>query len=112
MELTRRGAMISRRGQSTVELAVLFAVITGAVLAMQIYVKRGAMGRMREATDQTGEQFSPLNTVSEYTTSRNSVRSEKTDGTGLATTTLEQESQERSGSEQVKSKLDEETLFE
>ena len=103
--------MWNRRGQSTVELAVLFAVITGAVLAMQIYVKRGAMGRMREATDQTGEQFSPKSTTSEYTVTRDTVRSEKTEPTGLTTTTLDKESQERSGSEQVKSRVDDEKLF-
>ena len=66
--------MWNRRAQSTVEYAVLAAVVVGALLAMQIYIKRGAMGKMKSATDSIGEQFTPLHTVSKMTTSLRSNR--------------------------------------
>lgn len=50
------------KGQSTVEYAVLIMIIIGALIAIQQYVKRGIQGRMRSATDDIGEQFSPGNT--------------------------------------------------
>ena len=47
----------NRKAQSTVEYAVLIAVVAGALLAMQIYMKRGAMGKLRSSTDQIGDQL-------------------------------------------------------
>ncbi|MBI3319017.1 MAG: hypothetical protein HYZ89_00290 [Candidatus Omnitrophica bacterium] len=47
------------KGQATLEYAVVIAVAVAALLAMQIYMKRGVQGKLREATDQVGEQFSP-----------------------------------------------------
>ena len=55
---------LSKRGQSTLEYAVLIVVIIAALIAMQVYLKRGIQGRMRESSDQIGEQFSPGYTVS------------------------------------------------
>ena len=55
-------------GQSTVEYAVLIAVLAGALIAMQIYIKRGLAGRMRDAADSVGEQFAPRQTTSDFTT--------------------------------------------
>ena len=45
------------RGQSTLEYGVLIAVIVAALLAINIYLKRGVQGKLRESTDQIGEQF-------------------------------------------------------
>ena len=50
---------MNTRGQSTVEYAVCIAVVVAALLAMQIYMKRGVQGKLRSATDDVGEQFSP-----------------------------------------------------
>ena len=44
-------------GQSTLEYAVIIAVVVGALLAIQIYLKRGVQGKLRESTDQIGQQF-------------------------------------------------------
>jgi len=44
-----------QRGQSTLEYAVLASVVVAALLFMQIYVKRGAMGKLRSATDRIME---------------------------------------------------------
>ena len=102
----------NRTGQSTVEYAVLAAVVVGALLAMQIYLKRGTMGKLREATDQIGDQFTPLSTVSDFTTTRDVTRVDVTNPSGLVTSTIQgQEQQRRTGSETVEAKLDEEKLF-
>lgn len=45
------------RAQSTLEYTVIIAVVVGALLAMQIYMKRGVQGKLRESTDDIGEQF-------------------------------------------------------
>ena len=49
--------MLRHKGQSTLEYAVIIAVVVGALLVMQIYMKRGMQGRMREAADDLGSQF-------------------------------------------------------
>ncbi len=58
----------SKKGQSTLEYAVLIVVIIAALIAMQVYLKRGIQGRMRESSDQIGEQFSPGYTISNRVT--------------------------------------------
>lgn len=57
-----------RRGQSTLEYAVVIAVVVGALVAMQYYIKRGVQGKLRESSDQIGEQYSAGNVTSKYTT--------------------------------------------
>lgn len=39
-------------GQSTTEYAVLLAVVVAALVAMQVYIKRGIQGRIRDLSDQ------------------------------------------------------------
>ena len=50
------------KAQSTLEYAVLIMVIIGALLAIQTYIKRGVQGRLKSATDDIGDQYSPDNT--------------------------------------------------
>jgi len=57
-----------KRGQSTLEYAVIIAVVVGALLAIQVYVKRGVQGRLKQAADDIGEQFSPGASTYNYTT--------------------------------------------
>ena len=47
-----------RQGQSTLEYAVLVIIIIGALLSIQAYIKRGVQGRLKQATDDVGDQFS------------------------------------------------------
>lgn len=42
------------KAQSTAEYAILIALVIGAATAMQIYVKRGMQGRVKEVVDHTG----------------------------------------------------------
>ena len=51
-----------KKGQSTLEYAVLIIIIIGALLSIQVYIKRGVQGRLKSATDDIGDQFSPGNT--------------------------------------------------
>jgi len=51
-----------KRGQSTLEYAVLIIIIIGALLSIQVYIKRGVQGRLKQASDDIGDQFSPGNT--------------------------------------------------
>jgi Flp pilus assembly pilin Flp len=56
-------------GQTTLEYAVIIAVVVAALVAMQIYMKRGVEGKLRDSTDKIGEQFEASNTgVSRNTT--------------------------------------------
>lgn len=99
-------------GQSTVEYAVLAAVVVGALLAMQIYIKRGSMGKLRAAADQMGEQFTPLNTTSTFVTSSTVTKVDTVSPTGVSTSTLSApDTQTRTGSETVGQPLSGEQLF-
>ena len=49
------------KGQSTLEYAVLIIIIIGALLSIQVYVKRAVQGRMRSSADDIGEQYSDGN---------------------------------------------------
>jgi len=46
------------KAQSTLEYAVLIAVVVGALVAIQVYFKRGVQGKLRDSADQIGEQYS------------------------------------------------------
>lgn len=59
-----------KKCQSTLEYAVILAVVVAALVAMQMYMKRAAQGKIRQSADQIGRQFSADGTS--YT--RNSVR--------------------------------------
>lgn len=51
-----------KKGQSTLEYAILIIIVLAALLSIQIYVKRGLQGRFKSAADDIGAQFSPGNT--------------------------------------------------
>ncbi len=49
------------KGQSTLEYAVLIIIVIGALLSIQMYIKRGIQGRLRSAADDIGDQYDPGN---------------------------------------------------
>ena len=51
----------NKRGQSTVEYAVLIVVVIAALLTIQNYVKRGVQGRLKSSADDIGDQYSEGN---------------------------------------------------
>lgn len=59
---------LEKKAQSTLEYAIIIAVVVGAAIAMQVYVKRGLQGRVRDAVNWrepssvnilTGNQYEP-----------------------------------------------------
>jgi Flp pilus assembly pilin Flp len=65
-----------RKGQSTLEYAIIIAVVVAALVGMQVYMKRGLQGKIKEATDQIGEQFSPDHTYINSTIISNTYTTE------------------------------------
>ncbi len=46
-----------RKAQSTLEYAILIVIVIGALITIQTYIKRGIQGRLRQATDDIGDQW-------------------------------------------------------
>lgn len=95
------------RGQSTLEYVILAGFVVAALIAMGVYMKRGFQGRLRESTDQIGQQYSAQHTTSTYTTKTDVVQTEKLES-GVTTTAISKNTQTRTGSEKV-TKLSDET---
>ena len=76
-----------KRGQSTLEYAILIIIIIGALLSIQVYIKRGIQGRLKGAADDIGDQFSPGNTNAKTITKTISNTKETNIG-GVARTEL------------------------
>jgi len=53
---------ITNIAQTSLEYAVVIAVIVAALLAMQAYIKRGFMGRLKGVADELGQQYDYNNT--------------------------------------------------
>jgi len=51
--------MFNKKGQSTLEYALITAVIIAGLLLMQHYMKHGYAGRLKSASDDIGEQYDP-----------------------------------------------------
>ena len=57
-----------KKGQSTLEYTIIIIIVVAALLATGIYLKRAVAGRIRETSDQIGEQYEPGNTTGHITT--------------------------------------------
>jgi hypothetical protein len=53
-----------KRGQSTLEMAFMIAILAGALVTMSIYLKRAMMGHLRSGAQQIGEAYEPRKTES------------------------------------------------
>lgn len=56
----------SNKGQNTAEYAIVIALIIGAAIAMQTYVKRGLQGRTKDATDYMANQTNTIGATQQY----------------------------------------------
>lgn len=102
-------SFLNKRAQSTLEYALMIAVVVGALVAMQFYVKRGLQGRLRQSSDEIGEQFSPTRTTSLTTTITNIGSTENvTGGAQPLTSTSSNQRQGRNVSENVQNLAGEE----
>jgi len=52
-----RTMLKQRRGQVTVETAVLFGFVVAGLVAMAVYLQRGVQGGMKSNSDSLGGQF-------------------------------------------------------
>lgn len=43
----------NKKAQTTAEYAILIAIVVGALVAMQVYIRRGLQGRVRNVVDDT-----------------------------------------------------------
>lgn len=92
---------MGKRGQSTLEYVILIGFVVAALIAMGIYMKRGIQGKLRESTDQVGEQYDAGNTTSNYTTVSNLVQTEIQTSGGASTIDYKTNKQYKSGGETV-----------
>ena len=49
---------MNRKGQSTIEVVVLFVIIASAVFLMRVYIQRGLQGKIKENADKIGTPWS------------------------------------------------------
>jgi len=90
------------KGQSILEYAILVVVVVGALLAMQWYMKGVYQGRLRSASDDLGEQYSPTQAQSTSTTTSTSNTNEvTTGGANPITTSTFTQNQNRQDSENL-----------
>lgn len=72
-----------KKGQSTLEFAILIAAVVAGLIALQIYMKRGVSGKLKGGVDEIGEQYDPTQYTSSFTlnsggTTRETVASKVT----------------------------------
>jgi len=46
--------LLGKRAQTTAEYAILFGLVVGALLAMQLYIRRGIQARIKDVVDHKG----------------------------------------------------------
>lgn len=49
----------NKKGQSSVEYAMLIVIAIGALLTISVYFKRGVQGRWKTVVDDMGDQYDP-----------------------------------------------------
>jgi hypothetical protein len=88
------------KAQTTLEYAILIGVIVAGLIAMQIYLKRGYQGKLRESADSMGQQFSAGETTMDYGSTSYTNSTENVTG-GVTTSTIKAQNSERRGAERV-----------
>jgi len=99
-----------RKAQSTAEYAILFSLVVGAALAMQVYIKRSIQAKMHDAgvaltqvtDDITGDginlgttmQYEPYYKEQEFSEVARDTQAETTTVTGIGGNVQEDSSQE------------------
>lgn len=100
-----------RKGQSTMEYAIVIGLVIAAAVGMQIYVKRGLQGKIRDATDikasgaswMTGDQYEPnYSATTDMRQTREATEvAETTKGGGLKRTITGADVSTRQGGKQI-----------
>jgi hypothetical protein len=100
-----------RKGQSTAEYAIVIGLVIAAAVAMQVYVKRGIQGKIRDAVDyadndddiSTGRQFEPdYQTTQNMVSTRESQEKESiTEGGGVTRKIVGEDVSSRTGTSKI-----------
>ena len=93
--------MFNRKGQSTLEYALIIAVVVAGLLLMQHYVKRGYAGRLKGASDEMGEQFDPNAYVANFTINQSSNVRQTVNARVSTTNHLAPQTSSKTGSEGI-----------
>jgi len=89
------------RGQSITEYTVFITVVVMALLAMQIYLKRGVQGKIKDMADYISPSlYNPNTTTSDYNITRSKIYN-MTYARGEANTTVILEQTNRTGYDRV-----------
>ena len=99
-----------RKGQSTAEYAIVIGLVIAAAVAMQVYVKRGLQGKVKDATDYVDSdaatvlgnttQYEPYYQGSDMTGTRNASNQEQS-AAGGAVNRTDTETSTRTGDQTV-----------
>lgn len=103
--------MLNRKGQSTLEYALIIAVVVGGLLLMQHYVKRGYSGRLKSASDEMGEQFDPTAYKGNFSVNQSSNVRQTVQGRETTTEHLAPQVSSRTGSEDISAWQENEDLL-
>lgn len=90
-----------KKAQSTLEYALLIAVVIGSLLYMQNYLKRSMQGRLQRVGDQIGEQYSPYQTFRNVVVETHIARIQEDEVRGVDSLKTE----ERTGAKQERNEL-------
>ena len=101
---------LMRKGQSTAEYAIVIGLVIAAAVAMQIYVKRGLQGKVKDAVDYNDAgssavlgkttQYEPYYQQSTMTATRSASDTENT-ATGGGVVRSTSDTSTRTGSQTV-----------
>jgi len=94
---------LMRKGQSTAEYAIVIGLVIAAAVAMQVYVKRGIQGKVKDAVDNTLQagQYEPyyLSTTSDSSRTENNTAN-TTKGGGVSRTIVKDDAS-RTGTQDI-----------
>jgi uncharacterized protein (UPF0333 family) len=93
--------MFNRKGQSTLEYALIIAVVVGGLLVMQHYVKRGYVGRLKSASDEMGEQYDPNAYTGNFTINQSSNVEQTLNAGETMSRHLKDQTNKRTGTESL-----------
>lgn len=91
----------NKKGQSTLEYALLIAAVVAGLVMMQIYVKRGFGGKIKKSVDDMGEQYDPVAYSSNFTTNSHSMTNDTVASKVTTSTLVDNQTNDRTGSETV-----------
>jgi hypothetical protein len=109
--------LLNKKGQNTLEYAVLIAVVVGGLLAIQTYLGRAIQGRTRSSIDNIGSQYSAGDMTATYDidvttqTTTEKLGTEDITWHSRTETSGGQTTRTSTAPEQTVTALDQETLF-